>query len=644
MNGNRQMEVHYINTGCPYTVTESFMDFFEGLTHVPVNYAHAQPMHDQENVYWSMNTNSYKFELSAPGSTYYGSYEVNDHLPQMDVSRSAWEYPSTMEIEESTTMDMQSGEDAAAGLHAIPEECIPSHHNASSSQVVWQDNIDPDSMTYEELLDLGEAVGTQSRGLSQELIGLLPTSRYKARGFFLRKKSRERCVICQMRYKRGARQIKLPCKHVYHTECITKWLSINKICPVCNVEHRHGTGLVVWNETYWYHGLIYRLKRKEVLYSRGIHIDRTLCIKTVKDVLKRSDDLYEHLSAPKWVDFSAPDEPADDEAWFCKPDCKHPKTVDDFPKAAPAPKVNPPSSANVCEILPLGDRNRRDAKLKRRGLPQSSVSSNNDPKFNEDSENQNPNLSTPPNQQAKSLKAAIKSSMENKKLIGNSVNSMQNDETPRLKSTLSARNLFAGKDILNQITEFCSELKKIATRGKERDNVEKMSVNRCPMGVKKELVKEVHGDDLGDLDGRERDRKPLLDEGKENSEAIEKSNVKEKQRRKKRADEAENIPISVDIKNIRHKEENLLQIRTNPPSPQCFSAVRGPTRTTPTKFSRAKPLERGILQEVQQSNKEVRKEEPGDKGNNGRSVSIVAEKEARTLDVFWFLKPCTLAS
>lgn len=39
MNDGRQMEVHYIDTGFPYTVTQSFMDFFEGLTHVPLNYA-----------------------------------------------------------------------------------------------------------------------------------------------------------------------------------------------------------------------------------------------------------------------------------------------------------------------------------------------------------------------------------------------------------------------------------------------------------------------------------------------------------------------------------------------------------------------------------------------------------------------------
>lgn len=44
----------------------------------------------------------------------------------------------------------------------------------------------------QELLDLGEAVGTQSRGLSQELIGLLPTSKYKFGNFFSRKRSAER--------------------------------------------------------------------------------------------------------------------------------------------------------------------------------------------------------------------------------------------------------------------------------------------------------------------------------------------------------------------------------------------------------------------------------------------------------------------
>lgn len=47
MNGDGHMEIQYINTGFPYSVTESFMDFFEGFTHVPANYTNFAPMFDQ---------------------------------------------------------------------------------------------------------------------------------------------------------------------------------------------------------------------------------------------------------------------------------------------------------------------------------------------------------------------------------------------------------------------------------------------------------------------------------------------------------------------------------------------------------------------------------------------------------------------
>ncbi|CAA3028412.1 E3 ubiquitin ligase BIG BROTHER-like [Olea europaea subsp. europaea] len=112
-------------------------------------------------------------------------------------------------------------------------ECPGNQQNTREYEVVWQDSIDPDNMTYEELLELGEAVGTQSKGLSEDLIALLPTSKFK-RGLFSKKKFKgERCVVCQMEYKRGDRQMTLPCKHVYHTDCGSRWLSINKACPIC---------------------------------------------------------------------------------------------------------------------------------------------------------------------------------------------------------------------------------------------------------------------------------------------------------------------------------------------------------------------------------------------------------------------------
>ena len=79
----------------------------------------------QESAYWSMNMNSYKFGFSGLGSSsYYGPLEVNDHLARMEVSRSGWEYPSTMDEEPATTDSHSESEgDAVMGVHAIPEEC-----------------------------------------------------------------------------------------------------------------------------------------------------------------------------------------------------------------------------------------------------------------------------------------------------------------------------------------------------------------------------------------------------------------------------------------------------------------------------------------------------------------------------------------
>lgn len=242
MNDQRQAEVHYINTGFPYTITESFMDLFEGLTYAQADVALAEAFQDQGNPYWAMmHTNSYKYGFSGSGSnSYYNfshAYEVNDYVPRLDGGRRQWENPAPGINVELPQPVLQASGGTDASLSPSSEECIRDHHSAGNSQqAIWQDNIDPDNMTYEELLDLGEAVGTQSRGLSQERISSLPVSKYKCSFFSRTKARRERCVICQMDYKRGDRQMTLPCKHVYHSGCVTRWLSINKACPVCFVE------------------------------------------------------------------------------------------------------------------------------------------------------------------------------------------------------------------------------------------------------------------------------------------------------------------------------------------------------------------------------------------------------------------------
>ncbi|XP_042427632.1 E3 ubiquitin-protein ligase BIG BROTHER-like [Zingiber officinale] len=232
-------DIHYINAGFPYTVTESFMDLFEGLTYAQADATFAEALHEQGNTYWSMYINPYKYGFSGSSTgSYYDyshTYEVNDYTQRLDEARRASENSAVSNNLNSAWPSRFGNEFSYANRNFGSEERVQVQQNGIGSQVFWQDNVDPDNMTYEELLELGEAIGTQSRGLTQEQIASLPVTKYKSR-LFSRKKARERCVVCQMKYKRGDRQTTLPCKHAYHSACVTKWLRINKACPICFVE------------------------------------------------------------------------------------------------------------------------------------------------------------------------------------------------------------------------------------------------------------------------------------------------------------------------------------------------------------------------------------------------------------------------
>ncbi|XP_039027164.1 uncharacterized protein LOC120160921 [Hibiscus syriacus] len=121
--------------------------------------------------------------------------------------------------------------------------------------------------------------------------------------------------------------------------------------------------------------------------------------------------------------------------------------------------------------------------------------------------------------------------------------------------------------------------------------------------------------------------------------------AKEKERIKKNRtheSEAENMspPLSLNLENVKNKYKGLLQTRVNPPSPQCFSA----TVKTPSKAPRSKVTEMGILQEVKQ-NKDIKEDKPGNSVSTCviTNVDVNDGRQARALDVFWFLKPSTLS-
>lgn len=98
----------------------------------------------------------------------------------------------------------------------------------------FEDELDIDEMTYEELKALCDAAGYVSKGASQAALSRIrsvthPCSHSSAG-------SQEQCAICCMEFEAGEGLSLLPCSHLYHAGCVGQWLQDEKVCPVCKVE------------------------------------------------------------------------------------------------------------------------------------------------------------------------------------------------------------------------------------------------------------------------------------------------------------------------------------------------------------------------------------------------------------------------
>ncbi|CAH2058937.1 unnamed protein product [Thlaspi arvense] len=92
--------------------------------------------------------------------------------------------------------------------------------------------LDIDNMTYEDLLALGERIGSVNTGLSNGAISscLLETSCFP----LYQTDEQRKCAICLEEYKEKEELGELKgCGHDYHVSCIKKWLSMKNSCPIC---------------------------------------------------------------------------------------------------------------------------------------------------------------------------------------------------------------------------------------------------------------------------------------------------------------------------------------------------------------------------------------------------------------------------
>ncbi|CAO2815323.1 unnamed protein product [Amaranthus hypochondriacus] len=114
---------------------------------------------------------------------------------------------------------------------------------------------------------------SKPRGASTETIDALPTYKFRLRkndsidsepmclksnkaGYLSNGTQDERvisnedalCCICLAAYVDNEELRELPCSHLFHTECVDKWLKINASCPLCKLEIREDRSKLVPND------------------------------------------------------------------------------------------------------------------------------------------------------------------------------------------------------------------------------------------------------------------------------------------------------------------------------------------------------------------------------------------------------------
>ncbi|XP_019087627.1 PREDICTED: E3 ubiquitin ligase BIG BROTHER-like [Camelina sativa] len=151
-------------------------------------------------------------------------YTANDVALTDDIDQLTYQFQD-VGVNGSTSQRQQGhvGSSSNASSHSI--HALPS-----------DGDIDTDTMSYEELNQLGESIGSVNKGLSERRIDQILAPKINKSRMKTLVSEKTECPICFIGFKEKDTLSTLPCDHIYHKECITLWLQDNKTCCVCTRE------------------------------------------------------------------------------------------------------------------------------------------------------------------------------------------------------------------------------------------------------------------------------------------------------------------------------------------------------------------------------------------------------------------------
>eukprot|EP00210_Caulerpa_lentillifera_P002038 g1953.t1 len=141
-----------------------------------------------------------------------------------------------------------------SALGLVPDEELGSHPHEGTSRIsrvreamvgIMNSRLPPhllfsdrdfDGNDYEILSRLDDSVESK-KGADDKIINKIDLCSFTPEGNALAFASpmESRCPICLENFTSGAELRVMPCRHKYHRCCLDKWLKINAVCPICNM-------------------------------------------------------------------------------------------------------------------------------------------------------------------------------------------------------------------------------------------------------------------------------------------------------------------------------------------------------------------------------------------------------------------------